>query len=460
MSFLTMIIKIFIIIAYLSVGSALRSNESMLTEQLLLSYGPRTTRPVDFKNSTVNVTLRFIVTQVINLDEKAQALTVNGWFKMIWTDQRLIWDENDQNIKDIFVEKTDIWLPDITLYNNIDGQFERQKEDVFLRVTSDGTVTWASPSIYTSSCRMNVRKFPFDSQLCTLEFGSWTYDGYELNLMTVTGRDAEQTEFTENGVWVLTSVNVARQVRYFNCCPEPYPILTYSLKLTRRYEFYLANILLPCILLSFLSMLVFYLPPESGEKISFGMTTILGLLLFQQMIAETLPPSADNAPIIGTYFTFIISMGCASVLVTSVILNIYCGSSERPIPDWIRILVLGKLGAIIGRQNADAKKKKAYNLVEKKPQDVATDLYENNIRSDTNDFCGDIGKSEVNISRPRGSARRKSYDETHSNAGGSKQNDGFEGQWREVAVILDRLFLIISLIIVSIAAVHVLISIV
>ncbi|XP_033102358.1 neuronal acetylcholine receptor subunit alpha-9-like [Anneissia japonica] len=310
---------------------------------------------------------------------------------------------------------------------------------------------------------MNVKKFPFDTQVCVLEFGSWIYNGYELNLLKKTGKDSEQTEFAENGIWVLSDVNVEREVRKFNCCPEPYPMLIFNIILKRRPEFYLANILLPCVLLSFLSMLVFYLPPESGEKISFGMTTILGLLLFQQMIAETLPPTADNAPIIGTYFTFIISMGCTSVLVTSVVLNIYCGSSARPLPGWIRTIVLGKLGSVLGRQNAYVKNRNEYNMVERKAKEAAADhLYEKN-RSNHNDgeFCGDIGgKSEVNISRPRSSTRRKSQnDEEALVSAGSKSVKDYEGQWREVAVILDRLFLIISLIIVSVAAAHILIAI-
>ena len=29
---------------------------------------------------------------------------------------------------------------------------------------------------------MNIKYFPFDEQKCVLEFGSWTYDGSQLNI--------------------------------------------------------------------------------------------------------------------------------------------------------------------------------------------------------------------------------------------------------------------------------------
>jgi len=43
-----------------------------------------------------------------------------------------------------------------------------------------GLVHWEPPAIYKSSCTMNVEFFPFDEQLCTMRFSSWTYDGYQV----------------------------------------------------------------------------------------------------------------------------------------------------------------------------------------------------------------------------------------------------------------------------------------
>lgn len=54
--------------------------------------------------------------------------------------------------------------------------------------------------IFKSSCRIDVRWFPFDVQRCELKFGSWTYNGWLLDLRKV---DAEVSEYIVNGEWDL-----------------------------------------------------------------------------------------------------------------------------------------------------------------------------------------------------------------------------------------------------------------
>lgn len=46
-----------------------------------------------------------------------------------------------------------------------------------------GEVIWKPPSIYKSSCEINVQYFPFDEQSCLMKFGSWTYNGLQVRSM-------------------------------------------------------------------------------------------------------------------------------------------------------------------------------------------------------------------------------------------------------------------------------------
>ena len=51
--------------------------------------------------------------------------------------------------------------------------------------------------------------------------------------------------------------------------------------------------------ISVLSLLVFYLPAECGEKLTLSITNLLALVVFQQLIAESMPPSGEDPPLIG-----------------------------------------------------------------------------------------------------------------------------------------------------------------
>ena len=66
----------------------------------------------------------------------------------------------------------------------------------------------------------------------------------------------------------------------------------------RRPLYYLFNLVIPTMFLSLVAMLTFFLPPESGEKISLGITVLLSLTVFLLLVAETMPPT-NTVPVIG-----------------------------------------------------------------------------------------------------------------------------------------------------------------
>lgn len=56
------------------------------------------------------------------------------------------------------------------------------KGNTFLVVYSSGSITWIPPRILTTTCKTDLTFFPFDEQECKIKMGSWTYNGFKLDL--------------------------------------------------------------------------------------------------------------------------------------------------------------------------------------------------------------------------------------------------------------------------------------
>ena len=67
-------------------------------------------------------------------------------------------------------------------------------------VYSDGNVEWTPPAVFHSSCRIRVRHFPFDIQLCQMQFQSWVYSNKEV-VLELNSTRAQKDDFTESGEW-------------------------------------------------------------------------------------------------------------------------------------------------------------------------------------------------------------------------------------------------------------------
>jgi len=217
-------------------------------------------------------------------------------------------------------------------------------------ITSTGTVTFVPELLLTASCRMDVSWFPFDTQTCSPKFGSWTHSGNELDLSVGL---ILISEYIENGEWSLLGLNASRLVKFYECCPEmPFIEIHFTFILKWRLRYYFFNLIIPCGLIGFLSLLGFTIPPDSGEKLTLGVTVLFSLIVFLNTIAETMPANSDRIPLLGTYFNSVMFL-IASSVVSTIMFNSYrrafppkrrlTGLARGILLEWIpRMLWLGQ----------------------------------------------------------------------------------------------------------------------
>ena len=106
--------------------------------------------------------------------------------------------------------------------------------------------------------------------------------------------------------------------------------ITFNITMRRKTLFYTVNLIIPCMGISFLTVLTFYLPSDSGEKVvnmriyplqhfrhcfltltyalmpqvSLSISILLSLTVFFLLLAEIIPPTSLVVPLLGKFVLF------------------------------------------------------------------------------------------------------------------------------------------------------------
>lgn len=78
-----------------------------------------------------------------------------------------------------------------------------------------------------------------------------------------------------------------------------------------------------------------------SHPISPGVTILLSLTVFLNMVAETMPATSDAVPLLGTYFNCIMFMVASSVVSTILILNYHHRHADtHEMSNWVCISMM------------------------------------------------------------------------------------------------------------------------
>ncbi|XP_022906879.2 acetylcholine receptor subunit beta-like 1 isoform X1 [Onthophagus taurus] len=321
-----------------------------LKQDLLLNYD-KFARPTPHTNIT---TVKFgMEIKNVEVNEFKSTVTIAGWTRLVWTDDKLKWQAENYDGVDMFhVAPHEVWQPDLVVQNSATTTAIAQ-ESTNLLVFKNGEILWVPTTTFPVLCDFNLKMWPFDQHRCKLIIGSWAYNSdhvqlqYYGNANNTIVNNRTPDEVLE---WHITDFELLMNTRNF-CCGNSYPTLVINFTLKRITTCYKSLILSPLIVVIILSLLSFWLPPKSEEKILLNVITTTIIVALMLYFTLKLPAMGNDTPLIVKFYTSTLIITTLSMINAVLIIFLSTTPQKYPVPSMLRKFLNHHLGIYLGLSN-------------------------------------------------------------------------------------------------------------
>ena len=227
---------------------------------------------------------------LLGVDDARQAITTSFSCIISWEDSSLQWNSSHYGgVGKIELGWGSAWTPLIRVLNGLDPDTDVLRPDL-VTVNSNGRVTATALFRPETMCRMNHDKFPYDTQSCPLVIVPMSSF---VNLETVFEMHKRDiSSDLQKPDWELVKLITT----YLGSDPgvDPFPIA--QVELRRLTTFYTVCLVIPMVLTSYMNTMVFLVPLQSGEKVSFIVSIFVSTSVFTNFFSTIMPRGLDSVP--------------------------------------------------------------------------------------------------------------------------------------------------------------------
>ncbi|XP_061175891.1 acetylcholine receptor subunit beta-like, partial [Saccostrea echinata] len=292
------------------------TNRSQLFKDILDNHEVRVA-PFNTIADSIPLSISLSIMSIRKVNEKDKTFSASVWISMAWDDYRLMWDPASyMGIKQLQTTSKYVWIPSsVCVFNDVtDNKCLTEEKPV--SVLNNGNVIYTTAKESLTQCQINVQKYPFDSQTCSLRFGNLFAFSEFLNFSAASSYYSLYF-FEQSEEWEVQNASVTLQYT-----PAMTTELHFNLNIKRKPGFVVLTVLLPVIILSVLNVFAFVLPIDSGEKMGTSMSIFLTFAFFLTMIIESLPKS-DDIPPFTVYLTMQLMISGLTVVLEAVVLHVH-----------------------------------------------------------------------------------------------------------------------------------------
>lgn len=254
-----------------------------------------------FKYEYVDIGLS--VSSMNEIDDVENTMTLSGLMALHWADIRLQWNEtlapcfhSDDGTGQagyLPVPLEWIWTPNIILAN---GEILDSQEGT-ARVYSNGHVEVSIPIVFTITCLLDLKLYPFDTQTCPIVFQSQVYKGDGIILKEKACPDLS-TNYHSTSDWDtlrIETVGVGGEgvIKYGDI--DSFKYSTYSVQMiVRRYNaYYYTTALIPDLVVTTIAILGLWVK-DYPSRVGIEMTLLLTVMAILWSISSNIPSTATT----------------------------------------------------------------------------------------------------------------------------------------------------------------------
>jgi hypothetical protein len=242
----------------------------------------------DDPGKPIVVTIELDIENIPQIDEVDEKFSVDGDLLATWHDPRLAYQPGSPTDPEKIYAVGSIWMPSIDMVNSVTPRDKRYQA---LTVSPDGTVHYGERFHADLSSRFLLRRFPFDEQWLTIHISPFINDVNTEILAVAPGQGsirADEKSYNSLAQWEVGVIRARTSIyRQFK---KNSTEVVFSIHVRRRYGFYIWKVIVPLLLMVFLSWAVFWVDPfDLSNQVQFAVTTILTVIAFAFAISATMP---------------------------------------------------------------------------------------------------------------------------------------------------------------------------
>ncbi|GIY04787.1 glycine receptor subunit alpha-2 [Caerostris extrusa] len=225
----------------------------------------------------VNVSVHLWVIQIRSVDEVDMDFKMDVVVRQMWEDHRLLFPDDRSN-----------------------------------KLILDASVT------LQLSCDMNMKKYPHDSQTCGVSIISLMSPTSDMQLNWIHPESIRVSRLLNLPQFEVGNLSLSR-------CDTPlygdvFSCIAAYFTLTRRSGYFVINIYIPTVLIVFMSMLTFWIPPEAvPARITMGVTSLLTIITKQY---QSTMPSVSYIVALNIWLSSCIAFVFFSLLEYAVVISL------------------------------------------------------------------------------------------------------------------------------------------